>query len=263
MSLKEKDISIIIPCFNARAEHLQEAVNSVTAYNGKFIYEIVITDDGSTSVETIALLNEYERQNITVIRQENKGPSAARNNAVYHSTGHYLLCLDSDNAIRPEYIDEGIAALASNPKAAVAYGNANFIGEISRSFFAGKFDIEKLLTENYIDMCAVIKKEAWENVGGLDENLIRHEDWEFWIRLFKAGWEFVYLDKALFDYRIRTGSLMSQTSPHNFEEIIAYLYKKHWNVVFTSYQKLYGTKIIYMNDKKRPFHSFIKYLLKK
>lgn len=264
MSLAKKDISVIIPCYNTQPEYLQDAVNSVFAYTGNYSYEIIIMDDGSTNQDTIGVLENFNKEEkIKVFYQLHKGPSAARNNAVTKCNSDYILCLDSDNKIRPNYIDAGIEALSVNPESGVAYGKPYFIGDINRTFITGKFDIEKLLTENYIDMCAVIRRKAWEEVGGLDENLIYHEDWEFWIHLFKAGWQFIFLNKILFDYRVRADSLMSQKEPDHFKHAIAYLYKKHHDVVFEAYQKLYGAKIIYKNDMQRPLRSFIKYSKKK
>jgi glycosyltransferase involved in cell wall biosynthesis len=206
-------------------------------------------------------LSELENNGICVIHQANNGPSHARNTGVKQSKADYLLCLDSDNKIYPSYIDEGINALTKNPEAAIVYSSPEFIGDTNRTpFVTGPFNIEKLLLENYIDMCAVLRKSAWEQSGGLDEVLWRFEDWEFWIRLYKAGWQFVYLNKPLFQYRIRGTSLMSGAIKDDHKKMIGYLYAKHSDILYTVLHSLYARSIIYSNDIRRPLRSFIKYM---
>src|SRR4029078_6745891 len=100
-----------------------------------------------------------------------------------------------------------------------------------QEFTSCAFSIERLFIENFIDMCSVIRKSAWEEVQGLDESLRQHEDWELWLRLYKAGWQFVFIDKILFNYRIRLGSLITQNEDA-YREIIPYLYKKHWDLLY-------------------------------
>ena len=208
------------------------------------------------------MLKQLKTQNVTVLRQQNHGPSAARNNAVNHAGAEFLLCLDSDNTIDPVFINEGVDALLNNPKAAVAYAKPAFTGDNTRQgFISSQFSIEKLFIENFIDMCSVIRKSAWQEVHGLDENLRQHEDWELWLRLYKQGWQFIFIDKILFTYRIRQGSLITQTEDA-YKKIIAYLYSKHWDLLHDVFFKLYATSIIYKEDKQRPLRSFVKYLLK-
>src|SRR4051812_30684422 len=114
-------ISIVIPCYNS-GQFLPDAIESVRSYNGKHSYEIIIVDDGSTDEATLTLLEGLSVDSCVVLHQPNKGPAAARNTAIRHSKGEYILFLDSDNKIRPEYIDEGIKALENDKKAGVAYG---------------------------------------------------------------------------------------------------------------------------------------------
>ncbi len=103
-------ISIIIPVYNS-GNYLRETLESVRNYTGKSIYEIIIVNDGSTDNDTLELLNQLQNEGYSIIDQENKGPAAARNNGVECSRGKYLLFLDSDNRIKPSYIDKGIGIL--------------------------------------------------------------------------------------------------------------------------------------------------------
>lgn len=258
----KKDISIIIPCYNTNPAYLEEAIESVYASVGKNVYEIIVIDDGSDNRQTLDLLATLGEKNITVLVQQNKGPAAARNTGVKHADADFIFFLDSDNKILPGYIDEGLKTLRENTKACVAYGNPVFIGDsTARNFKTRAFDINSILLENYIDTCSVTRKSAWELVGGMDEasELIGYEDWEFWIHLYKKGCEFIYLDKAMFEYRVEEKSLMGRLPNESFLKAIEYIFKKHWDLIYQQYYHLFGQQVIYQNDQQQPFRSFIKY----
>lgn len=257
-------LSVIIPCYNA-GKYLAEALESVRSYNGKYSIETIVIDDGSTDEETVRLIKELAgKQNEIVIRQENKGPAGARNAGISISRGEYLLFLDSDNRIRSRYIDLGIEMLQQNAEIGIVYGKPFFFGAANqeRFFKTGQFDLFRLLSHNYIDMCSVVRRQVWEDLGGLDENslIIGHEDWDFWIRADNVGWKFHFIDEVLFDYRILDTSLVkSAVHPHRYSKMTEYLLCKHSEIYIDCYRKLYITSKWYKLDQKRPLRSFIKY----
>ncbi|RYX82274.1 glycosyltransferase family 2 protein, partial [bacterium] len=222
-------ISIIIPCYNS-GKYLLEAIHSVEKYPDKNVYEIVVVNDGSTESDTITLLNELKKRPYKIIDQENKGPAAARNNGVKISQGEYLLFLDSDNMIKTTYIDKGIEVLSKNTDVGVVYGNPTFFGENTGLYFMPKeFDFSSLLHSNYIDTCAVVRRKAWDEVGGFDENReLSQEDWEFWIRVAKSNWKFKYINEILYEYRIRGDSHVTNSLKDlEYKKLLKYVYSKH------------------------------------
>ena len=96
-------VSIIIPVYNVK-EYLAEALDSVVNQTYRNL-EIIIIDDGSTDGSG-AICNEYAARDarIRLIRQENKGLSAARNAGLEVMTGEAAAFLDSDDAYHPDYI---------------------------------------------------------------------------------------------------------------------------------------------------------------
>ena len=102
MTNSDINFSIIIPCYNA-SMYIDRAINSALAQRiGN--YEIIVVDDGSTDT-TGDILNAYVSTNkyrISFIRQENRGPAAARNRGISESTGDYLLFLDADDELLPD-----------------------------------------------------------------------------------------------------------------------------------------------------------------
>lgn len=217
-------ISIIIPCFN-HGQYIEYAIRSIITQKISYNYEIIIIDDGSTDQFTINKLNELKKLGFKILTQENKGLSSARNYGILNSKGEYFLPLDADNAIRPSYIPEAITILASNPSIGIVYGDAWHFGEEERIFQPGKYSFKKLLKENYIDACAIIRKSVWKDVNGYDINLTALEDWDFNLSAASEGWKFHYIPKVMFEYRILSNSLVR--SHKSLHDCINYIAKKH------------------------------------
>ncbi|MDB4904554.1 MAG: glycosyl transferase [Mucilaginibacter sp.] len=256
-------VSIIIPCYNS-GEYLPEAIQSVEEYPDKDVYEIIITNDGSTDESTVRLLDNLATKGYKILHQKNSGPASARNTAIMASSGEYLLFLDSDNKIKRDFIDKGIKLLDENEDVGVVYGNADFFGEVTDLHFkCGDFDMKKLLAFNYIDMCSIIRKKVWDEVGPLDEDpsVIGYEDWEYWIRIGNSKWKFFYINQCVFDYRMRSDSLIKQAREiERFNKTQLYIYSKYLELFIEHYKYLNHENSVYNDDKRLPFRSFFKYM---
>jgi glycosyltransferase involved in cell wall biosynthesis len=255
-------ISVIIPCYNS-GEYLSDALESVFKQSYKGRIDIVITDDGSTEKYTLELLAQLQKQGIKVVYQENKGPAAARNTAVKASDSEYLLFLDSDNKIRPDYVSKALAVLTSDAEIGVAYGAPDFFGDSTEARFTpGEFNIYTILAGNNIDMCAVVRRAVWESVGGFDEErlLIGHEDWDFWIMAGTKGWKFHFINEVLYDYRVRQNSVIINANTGNkVERVLEYFHIKHKELLYRNCEQLYKKKLFYEKEHKNPFRLFAKY----
>ncbi|QCR22182.1 glycosyltransferase family A protein [Pontibacter sp. SGAir0037] len=257
-------ISIIIPCYNS-GDFLTDAIESV--YNQTFTgnYTIIIVDDGSTDGTTHVLLKQLQQQDqkIKIFYQENKGPAAARNRGVRASDSKYLLFLDSDNKLRPEYIYKALKVLEANEEIGVVYGAPNFFGDSTvPRFTPHEFDMYTMHRGNCIDMCAVVRREAWSSVGGFDENrlLIGHEDWDLWIMIGAKGWKFHYIQEVLYDYRVREGSvIVNANQGDKVAKVLEYFHVKHKEILLRNFNQLYQKKLFYEQEHKNPFRLFAKY----
>ncbi len=261
----EIDVSVIIPCYNS-GKYLLEALNSVEAYRGSYSYEIIIINDGSNDNETVILLKDLERKAYHIIHQENKGPSSARNAGVKTANGKYLFFLDSDNTIKENYLEKAVKILNTNDNIGVVYANPIFVGDNLneiRFFYPQPFNIHNLLTGNYIDMCSIVRKSCFINVGGFDENLIGHEDWELWIKISKAGWGLFHINEELFYYRITEGSLTTVVDQEKDQHRLKYIYEKHYDLLNKSLIELTAVSKLYQEDQNRPFRSFFKFIYNK
>lgn len=221
MNQKPK-VSIVIPCFN-HGEFLPEAVASVERSGA----EIIVVDDGSTDERTSNEMNALAARGIHVIRQENKGLSAARNAGIRASAGQYIFPLDVDDRALPPAIETATAILDANPKTGVVYGDTQLFGASADRWVAKSFDLRRLLQNNYIACSALFRRSVWEQNGGYDERMKQgFEDWEFWLSACEHGWKFAYMPEPLFEYRRRENSMLTDTLKIR-ESIASYIAAKH------------------------------------
>ena len=125
MTDRQTHVSVIVPIYNVE-QTLKRCIESVLSQTFKS-YEIILVDDGSTDSCGI-ICDEYEKkhENITVIHQENRGVSSARNAGIKVAGGEYLMFLDSD-----DYLAENCLETLTSKKVDLA------IGTIVRRFANG------------------------------------------------------------------------------------------------------------------------------
>jgi glycosyltransferase involved in cell wall biosynthesis len=103
-------ISVVIPLYN-KGKYIERALSSVSAQTNPPL-EIIVVDDGSTDdgpekVRKLSLANPT----ISLIRQENRGPGAARNAGLARAKGKYVAFLDADDEWLPHFLEEGLQLL--------------------------------------------------------------------------------------------------------------------------------------------------------
>lgn len=105
MADKNETISIVIPVYNAE-KYIEETLDTIrnqTITN----YEIIIINDGSTD-KSMEIINNYIKNNkidIKVFEKENGGQSSARNYALSHISGKYLIFMDADDLLLENYLE--------------------------------------------------------------------------------------------------------------------------------------------------------------
>ena len=188
VAAQQADVSVLTPYYNTEDFFIETlvALQLQTLQN----WEWIIVDDGSTdqaSVERLANAVANDDR-IRVIRQANAGPGAARNTGYKHATGRYVCLLDSDDMFEPAYLEKCVWFLDSNPEFAfcnaysVIFGDQNLL--LNWGFERGKIHLDR----NIGPPISVIRHAAYADCGGFDETIrFGHEDWDFWLRMAKAG----------------------------------------------------------------------------
>lgn len=200
-------VSVIIPCYR-QAEFLTEALASVE-YQTRDDWEAIVIDDGSPD-ETAAVAERAIARlgsRVRLIRQANSGVAAARNAGIAAAKGRYIVPLDADDRIHPEFIARTVGLLEDDPSVGVAYTDYEVFGVASRVVKVPEFDFDGLCRGNHILNTAAYPRAAWVAVGGYSTRLtLAFEDWDFWIGCAKRGYLPRRVPGVLVAYRLRSGT---------------------------------------------------------
>jgi glycosyltransferase involved in cell wall biosynthesis/GT2 family glycosyltransferase len=207
---REPLVSIITPYYNA-GPAFQNTVCAVERMSIPY-WEWLIIDDGSTDVESLRQLEELAAREprVRVIQQENRGPGVARNRAAKEACAPYLLQLDADDLVEPTFVEKALWLLATQPQFAACNSYAVTFGSKNLLWPHGFQEYEYSLDDNRITTQSVVRRDAWEYVGGYDERIsYEHADWDFWLNLADAGLWGYTLPEYLTWYRTQAHSLLT------------------------------------------------------
>lgn len=203
-------VSIVVPCFNGG--HFLDGLMASLARQTFRDFEIVIVDDGSGDPQTLRKLLALDGQ-ATVMRQMNRGPAAARNAGIRRAKAELVFALDCDDTIEPDFLAETVPLLrASPPDVGMAFTDLRLTGAetglVSRYF--NRFD---LLFTNTLSSGLVMRRDAWLAAGGYDEAMRSgYEDWDFSLRLARAGYRGLRVAKPLYVYHIADDAAPSRST---------------------------------------------------
>lgn len=218
-------VSVLIPHFN-QAAFIGECIESIRAQTYPRIETIVI-DDASTEAEArTAIAALEEDSDVTVLRQaENGGPSRARNAALEHCSGAYILPVDSDNVLLPDAVEKLVAQLAAAPEdIGFIYPNLQFFGNREDYYEVPSYNLYDLTRGNCCDTCSLLDRRIFDAGERYREEIrLGHEDWEFVLRLAARGVRGEAAEGPTLRYR-KWGFNRSDSvehAPEEFEELLA------------------------------------------
>jgi len=261
MNLK---LSIIVPCYNSQ-ETLEDTIKSVFALNFKE-WELLIVNDGSTDgTERVAHRYMKEDKRINYFYKDNGGLGTARNYGIERANGTYILPLDSDNKIRSHFPAKAIDIMENSNEFDIVYGNAQYFGEKTGIWRMGEFNKFRLLSYNYIDACAIIRKTVFEDIGLYEVEIPHqgHEDWELWIRALNGGKKFLYLDEITFDYRVSNDSMIKSFNKDMDYENEMFIKNKYSNLYIENFKPLFWQYEKYKKLANLGFYDKVKIRLKR
>ena len=136
----------------------------------------------------------YKDYEIIVVKDFFDLPTA-RNAGIAEALGEWILPLDADDKIDPQYLEKtiGLSDIVTTRHRdwdGVECGKRN------------KLELKDFEVTNQIIACSLFKKQIWDEIGGYDESMKDgYEDWDFWKRALRAGYKVVAVDEPLYWYR--------------------------------------------------------------
>jgi glycosyltransferase involved in cell wall biosynthesis len=182
----EPRVSIVTPCLNA-ASHIEATIQSVLSQDYPNI-EYLVMDGGSTD-GTLKILTQYEGR-LRWRSEPDEGTADAVNRGFALTSGEILGFLNADDLYHPGAISSALRALAEHPSDAGVYGDAWWIDENgSRIAPYPVRDFDRGLLERECFICqpaSFVRREVFENLGGLSPEFQLAFDYEFWLRLSRT-----------------------------------------------------------------------------
>jgi glycosyltransferase involved in cell wall biosynthesis len=222
--------TILTAAHNCR-DHIAGAIESVLVQTYRN-FEMIIVDDGSTD-DTADVARTFRNDSIKYFFKENGGVSSARNLGLKKSSGSFIVILDSDDMLMPDFLARHLQAFGQHPEADMVYCDDCFIDndDIPRRILDRpeypdqKSLISNLFSSGYpvVPFRTCIRKSVFDKIGFYDEQLFVYEDYEMLMRFANQGLKMHHLPEALYLRR----TTMNRLS-RSFNVLHA---KHHFNVV--------------------------------
>lgn len=201
------DVSIIIPCFN-HGQFIHETIDSVLDQTHKD-FEIIVVNDGSTEHLTNDILKRINHPRIKVIHTSNQGLAAARNNGIREAQAEIILPLDSDDKIRPTYIEKALKIFRDDPSVGIVYCYAELFGEKRGRWILPEYSLTAMLFHNLLFCSSFFLRQDWERSKGFNPNMeYGWEDWDLWLSIISTGKNVHRIPETLFLYRVSRKSMV-------------------------------------------------------
>ena len=162
-------VSVIIPVYNSQ-KYIQKCIESLCMQSYKKI-EIICIDDGSKD-QSLTLLQEKAKADsrILIFQEENLGAASARNFGIEKAQGDFLLFVDSDDYLDPDYIEKLVEA-AQHTDADLVCGGMTMVDEQGRkiqSIIPGRYETsvhEEWVYRIACVACRLYRRTFWEKYG--------------------------------------------------------------------------------------------------
>jgi glycosyltransferase involved in cell wall biosynthesis len=206
---------VVIATYN-RSRLLKETIESVLKQTFQD-FELIVVDDGSTD-DTEKVLKSYGDR-LRFLRQENRGPSAARNLGISFARASWISIQDSDDICAPSHLETLYRFVEKNPDVGMVFANGAYVDdpgpkgktiiprEKSKRMAERGVELTDLFRTSIVRLqAALLSKEALLSIGGLDETLRICMDLDLGFRLLMR-FPVAYLDEVVFFYRRHEGNI--------------------------------------------------------
>ena len=192
---KNIKISIITVCYNA-VKTIEETIKSILKQDYDNLEYIII--DGSSTDQTVSVVNRYKNKfdNIQIISEKDTGIYNAMNKGIKISSGEIIGILNADDQYKEGAINEVVNSYIKNNDVDIFYGFIDYIknGKIIKNFITPHLSLRETTIQH---PACFVKKETYAKYGVFNEKYKIAADYEFFLRTFLSGGNFMAIEKTL------------------------------------------------------------------
>jgi len=270
-------VSIIIVNYNGK-DYLQKCLESLMKINYKN-YEIILVDNNSTDQSIEFVKNTYP--SVIIIKLDrNYGFAEPNNIGAKIAKGDFLLFLNNDTEVSPNFIEKMVNVLNQDSKIAICQSlllkpnqeidsSGDYVDELGRAYSSRKklTEVKEILSARGASM--MVRKDSFWDLGGFDKNFFASfEDVDLCWRAWLWGYKIVLVPDSIVYHKVGSTvqKLSSEVRFHgvknslvlrltNFETSIAAksIIKSFFVVLF---RKLFGISVVSDPEESPPLPSF-------
>lgn len=200
--------SIAVPLYRTDEIFLRELLASVQnqTYDN---WELCLADGSEDSGKGLsAIVSQYQQQDSRIryrILEKNYGIAQNMNQAMQMAEGDFVLLVDHDDTLTPDALFEFAKAINEEPSTEVLYSDEDKVDATGKKYFEPHFkpdfDLDFLLSNNYICHLFAVKRELLNRVGGFLSEYDGSQDYDFILRCCEEAKGIYHVPKILYHWR--------------------------------------------------------------
>ena len=241
-------VSIVIPVYNPQS-YFTEALASIARQTFSN-YEIIISDDSPDNSATLNLLQQFDNLPVTYIKNPGKaGIFENLNNAVKHASGELVQIFCQDDVMLPVFLEKQVAMFTTHTHAGMAFSRYKSIDENGgqavvfqpiediRDVWEPLVSGQKAINYFFAFGCipgnlspVMIPRSIFEELGYFDTALPFAADFDYWIRVAKAGYNIAYNNQVSLHVRSHAGQASAVLGYYKYVPDITQVYRHLYNI---------------------------------
>lgn len=228
--LSDPLVTVVVPSYN-QGRFLDQALASV--FEQGVAAEVFVLDGGSSD-NSLEVIKRWEHRLSGSRSHKDDGQAAAINEGIGQGRAKYVCWLNSDDLFLPGGLSRLIDAAEAQPNAPMVYGlcwNHHQDTGTRKAVWVERFSERRLALRCIISQPAtLIRRSAWESVGGVDASLHMTMDYDLWWRLYKGAGEPHFIDDFVAVNRVHEATKTGNNRRLHYREAIDLVRRHHGSV---------------------------------